>query len=203
MEFGVLKAVFDYFLISIVGFVAGIWIMIGAGMLSFDTKSFDLSGYFEPQPVEPTIDGSVFERIQNKTAKPETNINSLEIDPEATLAWLANGHPFVEELKYLEETNCSDHAMRMYGELLSDLNTDGFDRKTGRLIDADGKVLGGFGWRMIWKSQAFMLQPLQYMKDEHVPSNFKHVMQAIPRVKRNWKTCTFDIPLNARLGGLR
>jgi len=177
--------------------------MIGAGSVSFDAFTFDLSKYWEPQPVEATIEGSVFERIQNKPAKPDPNFGRREIDPEETLAWIANGHPFVEELKYLQEANCSDHALRQYAVFLSDLNTDGFDRETGRLIGADGRVTSRYAWRLIWKSQAFMLQPLQYMKEEQVPSNFKHVMQAVPRAKRNWKKCTFSIPFNALVGSFQ
>lgn len=194
-----MKAVFDFFLISLVGFVAGIWIMIGVGALSLDTGSFDLTSYFEPQPVPATIEGSVFEKIQNKTAEPVPDFSEREVNSEKTLAWLQNGPPFVEELKYLQEANCSDHAMRQYAVFLSDLDTSGFDRETGRLIDAEGKVMSRYAWKLIWKSTAFMLQPLQYMKDEHVPSNFKHVVKGLPRAKKNWKTCTFAIPFNAMI----
>jgi len=195
MECCVLKALFDFFVISIVGFVAGIWIMIGA-------TSVDFSSWFPPRGITPSDDLPTFAELQAQIAEPPKPLKERKIDPGATHDWLLDAPLFIDDLKYLEEANCSDHALRQYAVVLEGLDTSGFDRETGRLIDAEGKVVSRFGWRLIWKTQAFMLQPLQYMKAEQIPDNFKHVMQAVPKIK-NRKTCQFRIPMNAMIRSLQ
>ncbi|WP_428649933.1 hypothetical protein [Roseibium sp.] len=184
-----MKTVFDFILISVVGFVVGGWIMIGAGF-------FGMTQLVSIGPVSPSEGIPSFEDVENQIAKPTKPLEERKIDPGATHAWLQDGAIFVDEIKYLEEENCSDHAMRLYAQFIEDLDTSGFDRKTGRLIDGEGKVSHPFAWKLVYRGQFFMLHPLQYMKDDMVPANFKHVMKAIPR-KRNWETCKFKIPFSA------
>lgn len=201
-----MSSIFDYFLICVVGLVAGAWLTIGADRLDLPDSS-GLTKWFHStiergeniEPNEQRLPAS--KSIDDRIAEPRRSLKDRKIDPGKTLAWLQDGGLFVEDIKYIEEANCSDHAMRQYALFLRGFDTSGFDQKTGRLISGEGKVLTRFQWNFLLKHQLFMLHPLQYMKDDLVPKNFQHVMQAIPR-KKDWKTCSFKIPLMATIGSL-
>jgi hypothetical protein len=190
VEYCVLKTIFDYSLICIVGFVVGVWIMIGAGFLGLTETSTVLAA-------KPTEEALASTTAENEAIGEKLPKKPKKINPSKTHDWVKNASPFVDELKYLEEANCSDHAMRQYASFIRNLDTSGFDKKSGRLISADGEVLTRMQWNFIRKTLV-PLQPLTYMKDEHVPKSFKHVMKAIPRA-RSWKTCKFNIPITSML----
>ncbi|MBN9671153.1 hypothetical protein [Roseibium aggregatum] len=174
LECCVLKVAFDYFLICLVGLVAGAWLTIGFG------------------PTKPTVETSFADIQESKVEEGAARRKVFnERQTTKTHKWLFQSPEFVEELDYLEETNCSDHAMRLYAQLIDTVDTSGFDPETGRPFLSEGKVMTRMQFAVLFKGM-IPLRPLAYMKDELVPQNFKHVMKAIPR-KRNWKTCQFDL----------
>lgn len=149
--------------------------------------------------VQPAIENPElpsFSVIEDSLAVPENTEASPGLGPEeinvsASREWMQDTGRFVEELDYLMETNCSDHALRLYGQELADLDTSLFHPETGRLRDADGRILSKSGMRIVVNATPAML-PLAYMKDEHVPPNFTRIMQHIKR-KKDWTTCKFKI----------
>ncbi|WP_417680222.1 hypothetical protein [Roseibium sp.] len=175
-----LKYPIDYFMIVVVGFAIGFGTM------------------FVVRPLTPSTEIPTFSELQEKIA-------AGEIDPEpepaqrgsvrATYTWLEDTSQFYDEIEYLMEANCSDHAMREYGRFLSSLDTGGFDPETGRLIGAGGHPINYFTMRKLVNG-LLPLQPLAYMKDEFVPDNFKPVMQNVSR-KKDWTTCKFNMPMAA------
>lgn len=167
----------DYFMIIVVGF--------GIGFASL----------FVIQPLAPSPDIGTFEELSETAAEDEvdlvTSISKRKRASKANLAWF-NDMSFIEELEYLMEANCSDHAMRQYGRVLAGLDTSGFDPETGRLIDGEGNVVNYFLMRKL-VTGLLPLQPLAYMKDEFIPENFRPIMKNVRR-KENWKTCKFKMP---------
>ncbi|WP_153769836.1 hypothetical protein [Labrenzia sp. CE80] len=108
--------------------------------------------------------------------------------------WIHDSIRFASELEYLEDANCSDHAMKLYGDVLADLDTSSFDPKSGRLISADGQLLSGMGMRLFVRS-VVALKPMPYMKDEYIPDNFKPMMRYVSR-KKTWSECKFKTPFS-------
>ncbi|QDG76970.1 hypothetical protein [Labrenzia sp. PHM005] len=168
----------DYFAIVVVGF------LIGFGSM-FVVRPMNAS------PSIPTFSDIENKMVDGRQEEVKADREVDKINVAASREWMENPEPFVAELEYLMETNCSDHAMRQYGQMLARLDTSLFHPDTGRLRDADGKTIPRIGMNLLLNSIPAFL-PLPYLKDEHVPGNFKRIMQHIPR-KSDWTTCTFNI----------
>lgn len=188
-----MKALLDYAFISIIGFVAGVWLMVGAVYFGLAGAAFRQvtpvpqgSAYFH------NADDLVFAEVDSTPDGLEKR-SSTDVAQDRfrrTVRWLFQSNDLAKELEALEEANCSEKAMRRYAQLLSEVNTSGFDLKTGRMFRRDGGRMGKAQWLEMFEGMAPLL-PLAYMKDDLVPDNFRHVLKAVPR-KTGWKTCEFD-----------